>query len=107
GVGTAISPASGIAGVARNIGMGIASGTAAGMTKEGTGSDLAAMAVGMATPFAVRGAFSSGANAPLLRNPVKLATAQEGMAAGYVVPPSYLKPSFSTNRIESISGKAA
>jgi hypothetical protein len=107
GVGMAASPAGGITSAARNIGLGLATGAAAGVTKEATGSDLAATAVGLATPLATRGAVSSRANAPVLKNPVKLQTAQEGMAAGYVVPPSYLKPSFTTNRLEGAGGKAA
>ena len=40
-------------------------------------------------------------------NPTKLATARDGMDAGYVVPPNMLKPSLANQVIESISGKQA
>jgi hypothetical protein len=107
GVGMAVNPGAGAVGLAKGIGLGVASGAAAGVTKELTGSELAATAVGIATPFAARVPNMSKANAPILKNPVKLQTAKDGMAAGYVVPPSHIKPSFTTNRLESMAGKAA
>lgn len=107
GVGLAASPASGIMGVAKNAALGMASGAAASVTKEATGSDLLALAVGMAVPMALSGALSSRANAPTLVNPVKKTTLQESQAAGYIVNPSAIKPSTTTNRLESIAGKAA
>jgi hypothetical protein len=109
GVGTALSPASGVAGVAKNVALGAVSGTAAGLTKEATGSDLAATAVGMAVPLATAayGAYSARASAPTRTNPVKRATLQDALDEGYVVPPSTVKPSFATNRLESFGGKAA
>ncbi len=107
GVGMAASPAAGVAGVAKNIGLGMASGVAAGATKEATDSDLAATAVGMAVPLLAHAAVGSKANAPTLANPVKTATLKEAQAAGYVVPPAQVKPSATTNRLESFAGKAA
>lgn len=107
GVGTAIAPAAGIAGVAKNLAMGAVSGTAAGLTKEATGSDLAAVAAGVAAPLLAHAMVGSKANAPIINNPVKSATLKEAQAAGYVVPPSQVKPSFTTNKLEGIAGKAA
>lgn len=107
GVGMAVNPGAGALGIAKGIGLGVASGAAAGATKELTGSDLAATAVGLATPLLLHAATASKANAPILKNPTNLQTAKEGMAAGYVIPPSHVKPSFSTQRLESIAGKAA
>ncbi len=40
-------------------------------------------------------------------NPTKAATLAEGQKAGYVIPPSTVNPSWLTNRLESIGGKAA
>lgn len=106
GVGMAASPASGVGQVAKSVALGIVSGAAAGVTKEATGSDLAAVAVGMAVPV-VGNKMASTANAPTLANPVKRTTLQEAQAAGYVVNPSAVKPSFTTNKLESVAGKAA
>lgn len=61
--------------------------------------------VGGAVP-AVAEALRAARGAPQL-NPVKAATLAEGQAAGYVVPPSSVNPSFLNNRLESIAGKAA
>jgi hypothetical protein len=41
------------------------------------------------------------------RNAVRDATLKTGQEAGYVVPPSAVKPSFIGNRLESLGGKAA
>lgn len=107
GVGTATNPTSTVGGLATNFAIGLTSGMLGGIVKEATGSDLAATVTTVATPLLLHSAGSSSANAPILKNPVKLKTAQEGMAAGYVVPPSHIKPSFTTNRLESMAGKAA
>lgn len=48
----------------------------------------------------------SAKGAPAL-NPVKAATLQAGQAAGYVVSPSSVNPSWLNHRLESIAGKAA
>jgi len=106
GVSMAASPASSAMQFAKAGAIGLASGAAAGVTKELTGSSLAATAVGMAVPLLARG-LPSTANAPILKNPVKLQTAKEGLAAGLVIPPSYVKPSFSANRLQGFAGKAA
>ena len=106
GVGVAVAPAKGITDVALNVGSGLFSGAAAGLTKEVTGSDTAALLVGMATPM-ITAAAGSRANQPTLKNPVRSQTVREAQEAGYVIPPSAVKPSFTTNRLESVAGKAA
>lgn len=104
GIGSALP----IGGVVKSAITGTISGAAAQTTKEVTGSDTAALAVGMATPLISPAvAMRAPANAAILKNPTKLATAQEGMAAGLKVPPSYIKPSFTSNSIQSVGGKAA
>jgi hypothetical protein len=60
---------------------------------------------GAAVP-AVAEALRAARGMPQL-NPVKAQTLKEGQAAGYVVPPSTVNPSFLTNRLESVAGKAA
>lgn len=64
----------------------------------GAGAGAATSAVGQALA-AARGA-------PQL-NPVQAQTLSEGQAAGYVVPPSSVNPSFINNRLESVAGKAS
>jgi len=107
GVGMAASPAASVSSGLRNVGLGLASGTAAGVTKEATGSDLAALAVGAAMPLATNRALASRANAGTLANPVKTVTLKDAQAAGYLVPPSQVKPSATTNKLEGMAGKAA
>ena len=106
GVSMAASPANSAMQFAKAGAMGLASGAAAGVTKELTDSPLAATAVGMAVPLLARG-LPSKANAPILKNPVLKQTAQEGLDAGLVIPPSYIKPSVTTNRLQGFAGKAA
>ncbi len=100
GVGMLVGPGSAI----KNAATGLLGGTAAQATKEITGSDTAAIAAGGLTPFALR-AGNLGTHPSA--NPVRDATLKEGQAAGYVVPPSSVNPSFFNNRMESIAGKAA
>lgn len=75
-------------------------------------SDAATGAVlGGATPLVAKGLGAVGAawgrgQKPGV-NPTTLQTARDGMDAGYVVPPNMLKPSFSNQVVESISGKQA
>ena len=101
----ALSPASGVKQLAGNLATGAVSGLASGVTKEATGSDLAAGAVGMLTPFAVSAVKSIGTGK--MTNTIKQETLKEASEVGYVVPPSSAKPTFATNRLESIAGKAA
>lgn len=105
GTALAIAPASGIKEAVKNVALGATSGAAAGATKEVTNSPLAAIAVGILTPLAVRHALNGfGKNAT---NEVLGETLKDGLSAGYVVPPSAIKSSFLGNKIESIAGKAA
>ncbi len=95
----------------KNVIAGMTAGTAGGATAEvlppGTGNELASTGVTMGTSLLMHGAGSSRANAPILRNPVLKQTAQEGIDAGLVIPPSYIKPSVTTNRFQGFAGKAA
>ncbi len=100
GVGSAFAPGSTLA----NIGTGLASGGAAGLTKEVTGSDLAAAAVGMATPFVARG---MAAKPSPLDTPTRQAVLERAKAEGYTFPPTAIRPNFVNERLESIGGKAA
>ena len=100
GIGGALGPG----GIIKNAAIGGLSGLASQGTKEVTDSDMAALAAGIATPFAVRG-LSMGTRPAT--NPVREATLREGQAAGYVVPPSDVRPSWFNNRLESLAGKAA
>lgn len=102
GVGLLIAPASGVKEVAKNVALGATSGAAAGATKEVTGSPLAAFAVGLLTPMA-----TSLARKSLGNNEVLGETLKDGLEAGYVVPPSAIKPTFLGNSVESVAGKAA
>lgn len=77
------------------------SGGLAQITKELTGSDLAAIAVGVLTPFA----FAS--RTPIVQNQVGKSTLKEARDLGFVVQPSSIKPTFTTNRLESVAGKAS
>lgn len=91
-------------GLVKNALTGALSGAAAQITKEKTGSDLAATAVGALTPLALR--IGQVGTVPA-NNPLREQTFREGRALGYKLPPSEINPSFLNNRLESIGGKAA
>ena len=104
-IGMAIAPAKTALGAAANVALGATSGAAAGATKEATGSPLAAIAVGMLTPVAVRhglNGLGKGATKEVLGETLK-----DGIEAGYVVPLSAIKPGLLINRVESFGGRAA
>lgn len=67
--------------------------------------------IGGATPLIAQGAGVVGSMLGRTPkpgvNPTTLETARAGMDAGYVVPPNMLKPSFTNQVVESISGKQA
>ena len=88
-----------------NLATGAASGLVSGAVKEATGSELAAGAAGMLTPFAVRAAVSGG-EVKNLTDTGRM-TLKEAREVGYVVPPSRVKPTAITQKVESIGGKAA
>lgn len=100
GAGMAVNPGAGLVPALKGIGMGLASGAASGVTKEATGSDAAALAAGILVPMVLRGTAPSGTT-------TRQQTLKEAQAAGYVVPPSTVKPTSTTNKIESVAGKAA
>lgn len=104
GVGAAAGPGS----LLRNVATGLTSGAAGQATKEVTGSDLLGMAAGVLTPFAISAASSiRTAPATMAGHEVRNETLKEAQGLGFVVQPSTVKPSFATNRLESVAGKAA
>lgn len=101
-IGAAAIPAGGVANAAKGAAVGAASGAAAGTTKELTGSDLLAAAVGMATPFVL--SKLSASPTPLLTKEGKQ-TLKEAQAEGYVVEPSAVRQP--TSKLETVAGKAS
>lgn len=96
------------------------SGAASGITRESDGGAAAQLAAGMAGAMipsaAMAGAASRGNKlaqaasenaADLSRNAPKYNTLKESLDAGYVVPPSSVKPTLANTVKESISGKIA
>lgn len=66
--------------------------------------------IGGSLPVAVKLAGQAGsligkAFTPDAINPQKLETARESMAAGYIIPPSMVQPSFKNRTMETLSGK--
>lgn len=111
--GMMINPASTARQVASNVATGTLAGGAAGVTKETTGSDEAAILAGLVVPGAVQGA-GNAARAKVADALVKKGQAAESdkvladaRKEGYVVPPASVNPSFLNNRLESLAGKAA
>lgn len=104
GVGAAAGPGS----LLRNVATGVTSGAVGQTTKEVTGSDLLGMAAGILTPFAIS-AVSAASKAPksAAGHEVRDQTLKEAQGLGFVVQPSTVKPTFTTNRLESVAGKAA
>lgn len=100
----ALSPFQGVKQLAGNLAVGALSGSAGQATEEATGSKLAGAAVSALTPLAARGVVSGGQS---ILEPVKGETLKEARRAGYVVPPSTVKPTFATERLESVAGKAS
>lgn len=103
--------ATGLQGIfARGVGGAINGGATAGLVNpedSGTGA-----MIGGAFPVVVKGLGRLGNTMPtpsggLAPNPTKLATAKEGMAAGYVLPPATLNPTFMNRSMEAFSGKDA
>lgn len=125
-IGTNIAlfaPAAAIPGANTATGAGIIGGTMALMShpSDTMGEKVKDLATGVALGFlpqygATTGAQKIGewaarreADAALRasQNSVRDNTLRQGQQAGYVVPPSAVAPSFVTNRLESIGGKAA
>lgn len=113
GVGASVAPANSMRGLVTNAVTGATGGTAAGLTKEATGSDTAATIAGMLTPAAVQASAGYGrakvADAQLRKsqNEVRDKTLADAKAAGYVVSPSEVNPSAVNKILESVAGKAA
>lgn len=109
-----IGGVAGPGGVLKNLAIGAGSAAAGQVTKEATGSDALAMAVGIgaalapaAAQAAKRAAMKPSAKTPYPMNPVREQTLREAQAAGYVVQPSTVTSTFVTDKLENIAGKAA
>jgi hypothetical protein len=100
GVGAAAGPG----GIVRNLATGATSGAVAQTTKEVTGNDLLAVATGLGTPAAMSKLSQPARSAGTA---TRDETLREAQAAGYVVQPSTVQPSFKNNKLESVAGKAA
>lgn len=107
------APANSTRGLAQNLAVSAGSGALAGGTKELTGSDTAAAAVGMLAPVAVNSMAGSAVNRiEAMRNRqsanvVRDETLAAARKEGYVVPGSEVNQSALNNRLESFAGKAA
>jgi hypothetical protein len=99
-VGSAAIPGGG---VLKSAVTGAVSGAAAQTTKEVTGSDLLAIAVGMGTPFAIKALTDSAKQ--ILVSGTRKQTLQDAQAAGYVVEPSSVRAP--SSKLEAIAGKAS
>lgn len=104
GVGAAAGPGS----LLKNVATGLTSGAVGQTTKEVTGSDLLGVAAGVLTPFAIS-AVGAARTAPASAtgHEVRNQTLKEAQGLGFVVQPSTVRQSFTTNRLESVAGKAA
>ncbi len=87
-----------------NVVQGLTSGALAQITKEATGSDLLALAVGLVTPMALSRQTVPSATG---LNPTKAQTLKEAQDAGLKVVPSYVRKTVGTEKLEGIGGKAA
>lgn len=111
-VQSAIVPGSGVIAAGKSALMGAASGAAAQATKEGTGSNLLAIAVGMAVPSAgmakdlAQASFRAVKPAPQspLNNATRMKTLEDAQAIGLKVQPSSVKSGAAVNTLESVAG---
>lgn len=102
-VGSALIPGAGAVGALKNAAVGAASGAAAQTTKEATGSDLLAIAVGAVAPFGLAKLADSGKQ--VLVSGTRKQTLQEAQAHGYVVEPSAVRTP--SSKVEAVAGKAS
>lgn len=113
GVGTAMSPGKGAASLVGNALTGLFGGTVGGLTREATGSNIAALAASLLAPKAVQMAGNAGRNSlaasasSARQNEVNYKTMQDAQAEGYKIPASTLNPTALNKTIETIGGKAA
>lgn len=111
--GMAMNPSSSVRQLASLAGVGGASGMAAQGTKEATGSDVAALSVGVLSPLAINAAANQARTlaaqqaAAQSRNAPKDNALAAGIQAGYQVPPSMVRPTLGNRIVESVAGKAA
>lgn len=109
-VGSAVIPGGGAMGAVRNAAVGATSGAAAQTTKEATegilgdtGSTLLAVAVGAATPFAMKAITDSSKQ--LLISGTRKQTLKDAQAVGYSVEPSAIRTP--SSKLEAVAGKAS
>lgn len=111
--GMMINPANTARQVVGNAATGTLGGTAAGVTKEVTGSDEASIIAAMVTPRAVQAAGGAGraavADAIVKKGQSEVSdkVLADARKEGYVAPPASTNPTFLNNRLESMAGKAA
>lgn len=96
--------------IARGVGGSINGGVTAGLVDPADAKGGAML--GAAIPTVIKGMGSAGNLMPtpskaMTPNPTTLATAREGIDAGYILPPATLKPTFGNRVLEAWSGKDA
>lgn len=94
--------------VARGVGGAINGGATAGLVNPedvGTGAMIGGAFPVAAKLVAGAGKLMPKPSAALTQNPTTLQTAKESMDAGYIIPPSMLKPTLGNRILESTSGK--
>lgn len=102
-IGSAVVPGGGAVGAFKGAAMGAISGAAAQTTKELTGSDFLAAAVGMATPLVMTSLAKSSPT--VLLNAKETMTFKEARAEGFVVEPSRVRAPSELK--ETVAGVAA
>lgn len=111
--GMLMNPSSGVRQAAALATTGAGAGVAAQGTKEVTGSDTAAQAVGVLAPLGINMAANQARTiaaqqaAAQSRNAPKDTALRAGIQAGYQVPPSMVRPTLGNRIVESVAGKAA
>ena len=104
-IGALAGPGGTVGSAVRAAGVGAASGAAGQTTKELTGSDLLAVAVGAASPFAISGTGKKAST--FIGTETKKGLLKEARKEGLVVDPASVRTSRPTEMLESIAGKAA
>lgn len=101
-IGAAAVPGGGLAGAVRGAAVGAGSAAAAQTTKELTGSDLLAVAVGVASPLVLRALADT---TKVIATDTQKITLKEAQQAGFVVEPSSVRQPPSV--LENVAGKAS
>lgn len=113
GQGAVLAPIGGASNLLRNMIVGGTSAAAGQATTEATGSPIAGLVVGAATPFAISKTASAAQNAvrtaeqQQAANVVKDKIWQDARSAGFVAPKSAVSPTATTTALEGFAGKTA